>query len=117
MDQLLNVVTLLTKHPVLHLLSLQQLVEFLTLTSRLKRSILLAKRAAEPTTRPPEILPRLIQRFLAESIGIKMEAIPDSWSILKDYAWTMSTISSWAEKEEEAFRSYGWKKGLSKCAV
>lgn len=113
MDQLLDVVGPLTKHPVLHLISLAQLVEFLTLISRLKRSILLARRAAEPTDYPPEVLPHLIQRFLSESTGIQMQAIPDAWLILKNYAWSMPTTSECVEKEEKAFRTYGWNKGLS----
>jgi hypothetical protein len=116
MDRLLGVIESLAKHPVLHLLSLQQLIELLTLISRLKRSILLAKCAAEPTDEPPDILPRLIQRFIAESIGIKIQAIADAWSILKGYAWTMPTISECAEREKEAFRSHGWNKGLSECS-
>jgi hypothetical protein len=49
MDQLLGVVEVLTQHPHLRSLSLWQLVEFLTRVSSLKRSILLAGRATEPT--------------------------------------------------------------------
>jgi hypothetical protein len=116
MDQLLGVIESLAKHPILHLLSLQQLIELLTLISQLKRSILLVKHAAEPTNEPPDILPCLIQRFIAESIRIEIQAIADAWSILKGYAWTMPTISECAEQEKEAFRSHGWNKGLSECA-
>lgn len=113
MDKLLNVVQPLAAHPQLKTLSLFQLVELLTRISRLKRSILLAKRAAEPTDEPPSLLPRLIQRFLAESIGMEMEAIPDTWSILKGYAWGMPTTSECLDGEKAAFREHGWNKGLS----
>jgi hypothetical protein len=81
MDKLLDIVQHLAERPHLRSLSLQQLFEFLTRISSLKRSILLAKRAAEPTDSPPDILPRLIQRFLAESIGIDIGVIPDAWSL------------------------------------
>lgn len=113
MDKLLEILKPLAQHKQLQSLSLLQLVEFLTRVSLLKRSILLAKRAAEPTDQPPDVLPRLIQRFLSESTGIDMGAIPDAWSILKDYAWDMPTVSGLAEKEKAAFRAHGWDKGLS----
>jgi hypothetical protein len=83
MDKLLEILKPLAQHKQLQSLSLLQLVEFLTRVSLLKRSILLAKRAAEPTDQPPDVLPRLIQRFLSESTGIDMGAIPDAWSIRK----------------------------------
>jgi hypothetical protein len=117
MDQLLRVVEVLTQHPHLRSLSLWQLVEFLTRVSSLKRSILLAGCATEPTDLPPEILPRLIQRFLAESIGIDMDALPDAWSLLKNYAWDMPTASVFVEKEHAAFHAHGWNKGLSESRV
>jgi len=113
MDKLLEILKPLAQHNQLQSLSLLQLVEFLTRVSLLKRSILLAERSAEPTGQPPGVLPRLIQRFLSESTGIDMGAIPDAWSILKDYAWDMPTISSLNEKEKAAFRAHGWNKGLS----
>jgi hypothetical protein len=57
METLLHAVKALEKHPQLRSLSLVQLVEFLTRVSLLKRSILLAKRLAEPTDKPPEVFP------------------------------------------------------------
>ena len=113
MDKLLEILKPLAEHNQLQSLSLLQLIEFLTRVSLLKRSILLAKRSAEPTDQPPDVLPRLIQRFLSESTGVDMRAIPDAWSILKDYAWAMPTVSSLAEKEKADFRAHGWSKGLS----
>ena len=113
MDKLLEILKPLAEHNQLQSLSLLQLVEFLTRVSLLKRSILLAKRAAEPMDKPPDVLPRLLQRFLSESTGIDMGAIPDAWSVLKDYAWDMPTVSDLAAKERVDFRAHGWKKGLS----
>jgi hypothetical protein len=57
MDKLLDVVKVLAEHPQLQSLTLPQLMEFLTRVSTLKQSILLVKRAAEPTDLPPDILP------------------------------------------------------------
>lgn len=113
MDELLKVIEPLAAHPLLQTLSLFQLIEFLTSVSHLKRSILLAKRAAEPTNEPPAVIPRLIQKFLAESIGIDIKAIPDAWLILKGYAWNMPTTSACLDREKAAFREHGWNKGLS----
>jgi hypothetical protein len=117
METLLHAVKALEKHPQLRSLSLVQLVEFLTRVSLLKRSILLAKRSAEPTDKPPEVLPRLIQNFLAKSVGIGIDFVPDAWSILKGYAWTMPTVSDWVENERAAFATHGWGKGLSEFAL
>jgi hypothetical protein len=117
MDKLLEVIKPLAAHGRLQSLSLLQLVEFVTLISSLKSSILLAKRAANPTDEPPDILPRLIQRFLAESIGIDMGAVPDAWSLLKHYAWAMPTVSALADREKASFRAHGWNKGLSESAL
>jgi hypothetical protein len=82
MDKLLEILKLLAEHNQLQSLSLLQLVEFLTRVSLLKWSILLAKHAAEPMDKPPDVLPCLLQRFLSESTGIDMGAIPDAWSVL-----------------------------------
>jgi hypothetical protein len=117
MAKLADVVKLLAEHPLLCSLSLMQLVEYLTRVSALKRSISLAKRSAEPTDEPPNVLPRLIQRFIAESIGIDMHAAFAAWPILKAYAWTMPTVSGWVEKEKAAFSAHGWNKGLSECTL
>lgn len=114
MAKLADVVKALAEHPLLGSLSLVQLVEYLTRVSALKRSILLAKHSAEPTDEPPDTLPRLIQRFIAESIGMNMVAVSVAWPILKAYAWTMPTVSGWVEKEKMAFSAHGWNKGLSK---
>lgn len=117
MDKLLDIVNAFAQHPQLQSLTLPQLMEFLTRVSTLKRSILLAKRAGEPTDLPPDILPRLVQRFLAESIGIDIGAIPDAWVLLKEYAWVMPTLSAFTEKENAAFHAHGWNMGLSEFYI
>lgn len=117
MAKLAEVVKVLAEHPLLCSLSLMQLVEFLTRVSALKRSILLAKHSAEPTDEPLDVLPRLIQRFIAESIRMDMAAVSAAWPVLKTYAWTMPTVSGWVEKEKAAFSAHGWNKGLSECII
>jgi hypothetical protein len=113
MDKLLEILKPLAEHNQLQSLSLLQLVEFFTRVSLLKQSILLAKCAAKPLDKPPDVFPHMLQRFLSESTGIDMGAIPDAWSVLKDYAWDMPTVSDLAAKEKAGFHAHGWKKGLS----
>jgi hypothetical protein len=113
MDKLLQAVGPLAEHPVLRTLSFLQLVDFLTTISLLKRSISLVQRAGKPTDKPPDVLPRLIQRFLAESLRMDMGVMPDAWSILKDYAWDMLPLASHVKQEKDAFSAHGWSKGLS----
>jgi hypothetical protein len=113
MDKFLPVIKRLAKHAALRSLSFPQLVEFLSLVSVLKRNISLARRAEEPSDQPPGVLPRLIQRFLAESLGVDMSVIFDAWPILKHYAWDMPHVSTYFRREKEAFSAYGWGKGLS----
>jgi hypothetical protein len=66
---------------------------------------------------PPDILPQLVQRFLAELIGIDIGAIPDAWVLLKEYAWAMPTLSVFTEKESAAFHAHGWNMGLSESYI
>src|SRR5882757_3315301 len=115
MADLSDVLKSLSYHPVLQDLSITQLLTFLTQSSSLKRHIILAQPAGEPTGNAPQILPPLVREFLANSTGIALQAIQDAWDILKDHAWTMSPLADRAEMEKIAFREFGWSKGFSAC--
>lgn len=108
MSELLAVLTQLSAHNTLRNLSLLQILDFLLRSSLLKHDIMLAQPAKHPSQSPPEVLPPLVQAFLAESIGIDLDSIPDAWDILKNHAWTMIPLAERVEKEKDMFREFGW---------
>jgi hypothetical protein len=117
MSELLSILTQLSTHSVLKSLSLSQILDFLSRVSLLKRDITLAQPTDLPTGKAPDILPPLIQAFLAESIGIDTNSIPDAWDILKEHAWAMTPLAERIETEKEAFREFGWSRGLSESVI
>ena len=66
---------------------ISQLLGFLTQASALKQHIILAQPAREPTA--PLILSPLVHDFLAKSMGIALQAVQDTWDVLKDHAWAI----------------------------
>ena len=84
------------------------------MASLLKCNIMLSQPAMQLTNNGPEVLPPLIQAFLADSIGIDLKSIPDTWDILKDHAWKMTSLAEHVETEKEAFHEFGWAQGLSR---
>jgi len=113
MADLSDILKSLSRHPVLQYLSITQLLIFLTQSSALKRHIILAQPAGEPTGNAPQILPPLVREFLANGTGIALQAIQDAWDILKDHAWAMSPLANCVETEKVAFREFGWSQGFS----
>ena len=114
MSDLLAALTQLSTHSTLKNLTISQILDFLSRASLLKRDIMLAQPAQTHSTgNVPEVLPPLVQEFLAESVGIDLKMIPDAWDILKNHAWTMTPLTERVEKEKEAFREFGWDRGLS----
>jgi hypothetical protein len=77
------------------------------MASLLKRDIMLSQPAMQLTDTGPEVLPPLIQAFLADSIGIDLESIPDAWDILKDHGWKMTSLAEHVETEKRLFVSLG----------
>ena len=117
MSDLLAVLTQLSAHARLKHLTLLQLLDFLWRASALKRDIALTQPASVPTITAPEVLPPLVQAFLADSTGIDLATIPDVWDILKNHAWAMTPLVEYVEKEKGNFREFGWHRGLSKSEV
>jgi hypothetical protein len=113
MSDLLTILHGLGRHSVLKDLSISQLLEFLTQASALKRHIILAQPAGEPTGSAPLILPPLVRDFLAKSTGIAHLAVQDAWDVLKDHAWAMPLLVDCVTKEKETFRKFGWAHGFS----
>jgi hypothetical protein len=117
MADLSDILKSLSQHPVLQDLSISQLLTFLTQSSALKRHIILAQPAGEPTGDAPPILPPLVREFLANGTGIALHAVQDAWDILKDHAWAMPQLADCVAKEKEAFRRFGWSNGFSECPL
>lgn len=117
MSELLAALTQLSTHSSLKHMTLSQILDFLSMSSLLKRDIMLAQPAIQLADNVPEVLPPLVQAFLAESIGIDLKSIPDAWDILKDHAWKMTPAADRVETEKQAFREFGWARGLSKSQV
>jgi hypothetical protein len=117
MSELLTVLSQLSAHSVLKSLTLSQIIDFLSRVSLLKRDITLAQPTELPTDEAPDVLPPLIQTFLAESIGMDLNSIPDAWDILKGHAWVMTPLAEHVEMEKEAFRKFGWSRGLSESVI
>ena len=107
----------LFRHPLLKSISVSQLLDFLTQASALKRHIILAQPAGEPTDSALLILPSLICEFLANTTRIALQAVQDAWDVLKDDAWAMSPLAECVAKEKEAFRKFGWAHGFSMCGL
>jgi len=117
MSELLAVLTQLSTHNVLKSLTLLQIIDFLSRVSLLKRDITLAQPTDLTTDEAPDVLPPLIQAFLAESIGIDLDSIPDAWDILKGHAWVMTPLAEHVEMEKEAFCKFGWSRGFSESVI
>jgi len=109
----MDVLTSLAMHEGLKHLTMMQLMAFINQATFLRCNIQLAQPAAEPTDTAPLALPESIANFLAQSVGIPMENLPDCWHILKDFIWDIPSASQWAQIDEEAFRIHRWKIGVS----
>ena len=114
MSDLLDILKALSQHTILKAISPSQLLIFLTQASALKRHIVLAQPAGEPTDSAPQILPPLVREFLAKGTGIALHAVQDAWDILRHHAWAMSPLADCVTKEQDTFRQFVWSQGFSK---
>ena len=85
-----------------------QIVDFVTLSSRLKDPILLAQPAGISVTEAPAVLPPSVAAFLGSSCNLTPPAVENCWKILKTTVWKYSE-----SKVETAFADHGVKHGLS----
>lgn len=86
----------------------KQIVDFVTLASRLNDPILLAQPAGISVTEPPAILPPSVAAFLGSSCNLTPPAVENCWKILKTTVWNYSE-----SKVETAFAEHGVKHSLS----
>ncbi|KIK35919.1 hypothetical protein CY34DRAFT_95289 [Suillus luteus UH-Slu-Lm8-n1] len=93
------------------------LMAFLRCASLLKDDILQPQPHTISVLIAPEILPPSINEFLAERFVISEDAVDVLWDILKDLVWILPTAGEAADEEEETFKLYGHKRGISKSII
>jgi hypothetical protein len=110
--RLLDFLSAVEDHKTLRQLTVAQLLAFMKYTSLLKRDIDLPQPVDEFSGQAPYVLPPSVAEFLSEAVGILLEDVSTIWLILKDAIWVLPDVLQ-RQEEEEAFRLYGWKRGLS----
>ncbi|KAJ7328303.1 hypothetical protein DFH08DRAFT_709808 [Mycena albidolilacea] len=105
--------TALRRDPDLQGISFLQLMTFTRLLSPLKNDIILCQPITVSTTDPPAFLPPSIISFVSEATGVPSSAIPKCWALLKEEVWALPKPE--LSNDEELFRTYGWKVGISNC--
>ena len=99
----------LEAHPSLADIDVNKLSQYSRLIGCLRNDIMLAQ-PVDQVTEPPEILPPIIVRFLAEALQIS--DIQASWDILKEQLWFGLNVAL-EDEEYRLYKQFGWEKGLS----
>ncbi|KAF8237251.1 hypothetical protein L208DRAFT_1517689, partial [Tricholoma matsutake] len=86
----------------------KQIVDFVTLASRLKDPILLAQPAGISVTEAPAVLLPSVAAFPASSCNLAPPAVESCWKIVKTTVWKYSE-----SKVETAFAEHGVKHSLT----
>ncbi|KAF7332740.1 hypothetical protein MKEN_00157500 [Mycena kentingensis (nom. inval.)] len=97
-------------------LTLDQTMRFSRLLAVIKNDIVLVYPASTPTTKAPPLLSPVFQEFIAEAVDIELPTVSSAWRRLKDDIWKLSPPVL-NEEEEEYFRKYGWKRGLTSLTL
>jgi hypothetical protein len=91
-------------------LSLQQLIKFILLASKMKNDIILVQPTSIPASHPPDVLPPSITLFLQNSCGISETCVTSCWEALKSSVWYES--HSFTDTSESDFAKHGHPMGL-----
>lgn len=102
----------LATHPLLQSLTLEQVTTFVQLGSLLKRDIQQPQPVSQTGATAPDVLPPSVSQFLANAVGIPLECMDYCWDVLKDEVWESLEMPA-TTHDEDLFRLYGWKVGLS----
>ena len=97
------------KHPDM---SLEQLIKFIMLASKIKNDIILVQPTSIPESHPPNILPPSITLFLQNSCTISEACVTSCWEALKSTVWYDS--NKFKDTSESDFAEHGHPMGL--CA-
>jgi hypothetical protein len=109
----MSVFSAVRRDPDLRDLSLTHIMMFTCLLSVLKNNIMLYQPNYITTLDVPlPSLPPVIHLFVSNAADIPSDAVSKLWEFLKDDVWFLCDTRLSAE-EEELFRVYGWKAGLS----
>lgn len=113
---LMNLLQLVEPFPELQALTLAQLMSFLSVCTRLRRTIDLF----QPTTAPgseaasaPQTLPLDIVTFLRNHIGATASTVTALWNVMKETVWVELTQEERNSEEGRLFEEYGNAQGIS----
>ena len=93
-------------------MSLEQLIKFIMLASKLKNDIILVQPTSIPESHPPDILPPSITLFLQNSCTISEACVTSCWEALKSTVWYDS--NKFKDTSESDFAEHSHPMGL--CA-
>ncbi|KAJ7913135.1 hypothetical protein B0H13DRAFT_1612891 [Mycena leptocephala] len=105
--------TALRSDPALQDISFTQMMTLTRVLDVLKNDITLCQPINVSTTDAPLILPPSIISFVSAAMDIPVDIVPKCWAVLKDEVWSLPHPELSAT-EEELFRLFGWKFGISK---
>ncbi|KAJ7350894.1 hypothetical protein DFH08DRAFT_695269 [Mycena albidolilacea] len=113
----MSVFSAVRRDPDLRHLSLTHLMTFTRLLSVLKNDIILCQpNYITALDVPPPSLPPVIHLFVSNAADIPSDTVSKLWEFLKDDVWFLCDTRLSAE-EEELFRVYGWKAGLTSLTL
>lgn len=117
-DSVRTVFEQIQRHPaLLDQLTLSKIYSFILHTARLRNDILLAQPSSIPLSSAPEFLPRAIQGFLSDLLGLSNGLVLACWSVFKNLIWRDDFVSQLQQNVEDGFRLYGINRGLSEYAA
>ncbi|EDR07231.1 uncharacterized protein LACBIDRAFT_298907 [Laccaria bicolor S238N-H82] len=93
-------------------LTLPQILSFVHLASALKNNIILVQPPSVIPSSAPTSPPPAICNFLADALGISLEATLTCWKLLKEEVWTYTTAEQEVFELEAAFHDHRWKQGI-----
>lgn len=67
-----------------------------------------------PSDIAPNILPRIIVQFLAESLAMNIEDVLACWEVFKDSIWSLPSDTEQRNHQREAFEVYGHPLSIGK---
>ncbi|KAH0839405.1 hypothetical protein J3R83DRAFT_135 [Lanmaoa asiatica] len=93
MTTLAAVQRVLSSHPGILQVTIQQLATFINLAGSLRRDILLVQPAAQPEDKPPEYLSDSIQRFLADACDLSYEQPIEKYALFEQHGLSHGILS------------------------
>ncbi|KAJ7090836.1 hypothetical protein B0H15DRAFT_948600 [Mycena belliarum] len=108
---------LLDQQPHLQHIELSQVIDFIRLSSLLKRDIFLAQPARQDPENPPDVIPPSVAAFLSGAVKLSIQDVMDLWVILKAQVWLSDPEDNQSKRDEAAFKTHGWHLGITSVTV